>query len=291
MPPGIGAAAAALTLVAGRAAGRAGPGATSGGLADRPASPLRGATGARAGGSLATTGAANGDGGTTFGVVGGGTTGALGLGVAAGWAVGAGLGGGGGASGAGAGAGGGTGAGSASGGGGSAGGSAAAAGPAVSGPLEADPSEPAASLAASVDRAPLHSRNALHDSQNVASPGFSWPQFVQTITPIPHPAAGAGPLSTMNGPRTVRRRTRKATFFRGSAMLVRLARRLRKADNPRLRLTCARLVEAASRFSDQAPGFHARPNSWSQPVPDRHAGRPGQGPGAGRLGTEPPARP
>jgi hypothetical protein len=37
-------------------------------------------------------------------------------------------------------------------------------------------------------RAPLHSRNALHEAQKVASSGFSWPQFVQTITPIPHPA-------------------------------------------------------------------------------------------------------
>lgn len=219
-PPGIGAAGGALTVAGGRAAGRAGPGATSGGLDPRPASPLRGATGARAGGSLATIG--GGGGGTTLGSGGGGVT--LGAGAADGFGVDAGLGaglgagpGGGGGGGGGVGGVGAGGAGAGTGGVGSEGGSGldawlAASWLASSAPAAAASSVPDA-LAGSLVRAPLHSRNALHDSQKVASSGFSWPQFVQTITPIPHPAAGAGPLSPMNGPETVPRRTRRATIF------------------------------------------------------------------------------
>ena len=186
-PPGIAAAGGALTVAGGRAAGRAGPGATSGGLDARPASPLRGATGARAGGSFATIGAGGG-GGTTVG--GGGGADPLGAGAAVVSSLGSGLGvggGGGGADGAGdvGSAGGGAGTGAGAGAAGSTGGS----GLAAAASATAASSEPVATsapdaLAGSEVRAPLHSRNALQDSQKVASSGFSWPQFVQTITPI-----------------------------------------------------------------------------------------------------------
>ena len=96
IPPGIGVGAPAL-VVTGRAAGRAGPGATSGGLPARPASPFLPDTGARAGGSIAAPGAGLAD----DGVDGAGwlaTGGGAGVGVGGtGWALTGGGGGGGGA--------------------------------------------------------------------------------------------------------------------------------------------------------------------------------------------------